>query len=169
MSYVYNTPLKVICLLINSRNKELETSEGGTYSNESHISGERANRSLRYVTGMPPLGRDKRFNEPSLEHTSPCSTHTWSTRNFGIGNGRHHPPRSRAGSCEPVQADTWYQRRKTRTWIETRSAVSPNFTIYVSTFAAKYAVCREEKSVRSRLATIHHLQSYRAGRFGTSS
>ena len=51
-------PLKVICLFFNSRNKELETSEGGTYSNESHIGGERANNSLRYVTGMPPLGQD---------------------------------------------------------------------------------------------------------------
>ena len=74
MSYVYNTPLKVICLLINSRNKELETSEGGTYSNESHTGGERANSSLLYGTGMPPLGQDRIFNGSSLEHTSPCST-----------------------------------------------------------------------------------------------
>ena len=67
-------PLKVICLLFNSRNKELETSEGGTYSNESHTGGKRANNSRRYVTGMPPLGQDRIFNGSSLEHTSPCST-----------------------------------------------------------------------------------------------
>ena len=58
----------------NSRNKELETSEGGTYSNESHIGGKRANSSLSYVTSMPPRRKDRIFNESSLEHTSPCST-----------------------------------------------------------------------------------------------
>ena len=88
MSYVYNTPLKVICLLINSRNKELETSEGGTYSTQKTQSARSARRE-KFNSGQRIEPR-----QPSENCAASLSE---------AGNGKHQLPAGNPGTMKP-----WY-------------------------------------------------------------
>ena len=112
MSYVYNTPLKVICLLINSRNKELETSEGGTYSYVRLGKTATHNRILERLywaaevslspqkTQSARSARREKFNSGQrIEPRQPSENCAASLSE--AGNGKHQLPAGNPGTMKP--------------------------------------------------------------------